>query len=357
MKPLRRSHFQRWLHGHDDPPQVRAVKRRAYLAALLVSLPGLLLIVPYLWARGLHLNLALHLGVVVLTLVGVLVVTRWPLLMPLTERLMGLALSVSGLSFAVSRLLLGADVYLPAFAPAVLLFISAGLLVALSARAAPLVTGALLALMLLGDWWPHPPAHVVQTLMLESMEAGTLALMVTLLLYRHFWGDERRQGRDLAHLALTDELTGLPNRRAVSEAFGRAPDAALLLLDLDDFKRINDRYGHPEGDRVLWHVGRVLGEALGPRGTLGRWGGEEFLVLLPGHSLEDALPVAERLRRAVQDDGGGPEPLSISVGVAAPHPGEAFGSLLRRADRAIYRAKGAGKNTVRAAAPDEPQPV
>ncbi len=358
MKRSDRQGLQQWVHSHDDPPHVTDVKRRAYLVALLVSLPGLLLILPYLWHRALYLNAILHAAVTLLALLGVLVVTRLPSLLPLAERVMGLALLVSSTAFVLSRLALGADLYSPAFAPVVLLFFSAGLLVATPVRVAPVAIALLLALSLLGDWWPHPPAHVVSTLMVESIEVATVALMLTLLLYRHWWRDAKRHGRDLERLAHTDELTALPNRRAVSEAFERLASGgvALLLIDLDDFKRINDRYGHPEGDRVLWHVGHVLADTLGARGTLGRWGGEEFLAVLPGHPLDAALRVAEELRLAVQTAVGGPEPLSVSVGVAVRQPGEDLAPVLRRADRAIYQAKAEGKNTVRAASLDEPQP-
>jgi diguanylate cyclase (GGDEF)-like protein len=174
--------------------------------------------------------------------------------------------------------------------------------------------------------------------------------------------DELRKANErLASLAVTDELTGVANRRRLVEgleeamAFARRRDAPLgvLVVDLDGFKEVNDRLGHSVGDEVLSRVARALEGALRTEDLLGRYGGDEFVVVLPGTSPLGAREAGERLRRAVQalDLGlaglGFPEALTISVGVASferslTDPGE----LIRRADDALYRAKAAGRNRV-----------
>jgi diguanylate cyclase (GGDEF)-like protein len=190
--------------------------------------------------------------------------------------------------------------------------------------------------------------------------AASLALiaLLSVLIVR-----QRRFSRKMRDLALTDELTRLPNRRhfmaVANEAFAQArkTGAALSLagLDIDFFKRINDRYGHAVGDIVLQRVGHALRDALRPGDTIGRVGGEEFLCLLPGASEEDALQVAERLRRAVlaidcRDLPPGLAP-SISIGVTGYIPAvDSFDLLCQRADHALYRAKQNGRNRVERAA-------
>jgi diguanylate cyclase (GGDEF)-like protein len=175
--------------------------------------------------------------------------------------------------------------------------------------------------------------------------------------------DLRRANERLATLAVTDELTGVANRRRLVEgleeamAFARRRDVPLsvLLADLDSFKDVNDRLGHAVGDEVLTRVARAMEAALRTEDLLGRYGGDEFLVVLPGTAPPGAHEAGERLRRAVSalDLGlaglGFTQPLTISVGIASfdralTEPGE----LIRRADDALYRAKAAGRNCVTA---------
>jgi diguanylate cyclase (GGDEF)-like protein len=155
--------------------------------------------------------------------------------------------------------------------------------------------------------------------------------------------------------ASTDSLTGLPNRRAVQEALKRmiaqsgrtlAP-MAVLLLDLDHFKQINDTYGHDRGDAVLAAVGEVLAGALRTSDFVGRNGGEEFVALLPDTGVEGALEAAEKLRTAIGrlTLPGIDRPVTASVGAAVyPHTAADAESLLRLADRALYAAKAGGRN-------------
>ena len=157
--------------------------------------------------------------------------------------------------------------------------------------------------------------------------------------------------------ALTDGLTGLPNRRSIDDTLKRmaahadrsSQPLAAVLFDLDHFKQINDLCGHEKGDEVLAAVGAVVTGSLRASDFAGRYGGEEFIVLLPDTDREAAVVVAEKLRRAVSaiDVAAVPGPITVSLGVAAL-PGDAAEPtfLLRAADRALYIAKANGKNRV-----------
>ena len=162
--------------------------------------------------------------------------------------------------------------------------------------------------------------------------------------------------------ANTDDLTGLVNRRRFLEALEReveqaaqlGGDLAIVLLDLDDFKGINDRFGHHSGDRVLEAVGVALQNHIRNIDLAARLGGEEFALLLPEASSSDAVLVAERLCRSLSERPiawveGNPLSSTASVGVANYLPGDSGEDLLRLADAALYRAKGEGKNRVRVA--------
>jgi diguanylate cyclase (GGDEF)-like protein len=155
--------------------------------------------------------------------------------------------------------------------------------------------------------------------------------------------------------AATDSLTGLPNRRAVQDALKRTiaqagrtlSPMAVLLLDLDHFKQINDTFGHDRGDAVLAAVGDVLSRALRTSDFVGRNGGEEFIALLPDTGVEGALEAAEKLRLAIERlmVPGIDRPVTASVGAAVyPHTAADAESLLRLADRALYAAKANGRN-------------
>ena len=159
--------------------------------------------------------------------------------------------------------------------------------------------------------------------------------------------------------ASTDELTGVTSRRRFLEegevrlaaAMRQRLPVALLLVDLDHFKRINDGHGHHIGDRVLQVFAKRAVEVLRPSDLFGRIGGEEFAVLLSNTSPESALAVAERFREAIEQiefcDGEAPVHLSVSVGVAtATGFGCELGEMLRQADQALYGAKSAGRNCV-----------
>ncbi len=161
--------------------------------------------------------------------------------------------------------------------------------------------------------------------------------------------------------ARTDGLTGLLNRRAYQERFAEELERALLsgrslsvvLLDLDHFKAINDTRGHTEGDRALQAVGEQLRAAVRADDTVARLGGEEFILIMPGASTEQATEAAERMRGAVAEVAVGDRRLSASAGVATfPADGSTVERLLEVADAALYRAKRGGRDrTCTAAGP------
>ncbi|MDQ3756721.1 MAG: GGDEF domain-containing protein [Actinomycetota bacterium] len=164
--------------------------------------------------------------------------------------------------------------------------------------------------------------------------------------------------------ARTDALTGLANRRAMEEHLARLAAQAMrhghelvaLAIDLDHFKSINDRFGHEGGDLALSHVAGRLQAALRAPDIAGRWGGEEFLVLLPDTDQTGGLIVAERIREAIAMDCGASPRISVtaSIGLAVLDGDPA--RLLRNADSALYEAKISGRNRVVAARVPAPQP-
>lgn len=154
-------------------------------------------------------------------------------------------------------------------------------------------------------------------------------------------------------LATTDELTGLLNRRELGDSISASYDAghsySLIMADIDDFKKINDTLGHATGDTLLVEVADVIKDVLSryPDARAGRWGGEEFMIYLPGYSLGDAGHVAEQLRSALESYMAKKEhPLTISLGVADSKLYADMKSVYHDVDRALYEAKKAGKNRV-----------
>ena len=171
------------------------------------------------------------------------------------------------------------------------------------------------------------------------------------------------QAREATLLASTDELTGLANRRAFLRHLNRQVEAAnefgwnlaVAIFDVDHFKGVNDAHGHAVGDRVLQLVAARAVNLVRSGDLVGRLGGEEFGILMPGANSDDATMVAERLRHAIFAGDGRPEPevlptVTVSIGLAAHAVGQTAAEMLASADRALYAAKGAGRNRVRLAA-------
>jgi len=174
------------------------------------------------------------------------------------------------------------------------------------------------------------------------------------------------KSRDLERLSLEDPLTGLANRRELDrrlrEWLGQrartGTPLAVALLDIDHFKRVNDRYGHAVGDKVLKQTADLIRGECRAIDVVARYGGEEFAVVLPGVDTAAAMAVCERIRAAYARAsalGGVPGiALTLSAGVAGWTPGAGGDSLLDAADRAMYAAKRAGRNRVALAGGDAP---
>jgi two-component system, cell cycle response regulator len=155
--------------------------------------------------------------------------------------------------------------------------------------------------------------------------------------------------------SLTDELTGIPNRRGFDQSLARLVEAArssratyaLLMIDVDHFKTVNDRYGHPLGDEMLRAIARTLQKRVRVTDVVARIGGEEFAVLLPRATAGDAMAVGETLRAAVKDcrvpSEAGDVHVTVSVGVADSASGD---QVLEDADAALYAAKNGGRDMV-----------
>jgi len=193
----------------------------------------------------------------------------------------------------------------------------------------------------IGTMCVHDPApKALAADQLETLRVLAAAAQAHMALRQHV--------RELDALARTDALTGVANRRAGEEALDRAlalanrGDAPLsvVMLDLDRFKAYNDQLGHAAGDLLLQRTALAWRHELRASDLLARWGGEEFLAVLPDCPLAEAVVVAERLRAAV------PAPATCSAGAAHRAPAEPRDGLLRRADRALYAAKGEGRDRV-----------
>ena len=170
----------------------------------------------------------------------------------------------------------------------------------------------------------------------------------------------------LQDLATKDPLTGLANRRhffeqgerELKDAQRQARPLSLLMIDADEFKRINDAYGHPVGDEVLRRVGSTLREVVRTADLAARYGGEEFVVVLPSTAAAGAMVLAERIRVAVRECalavGEATVKWTVSIGVAEARPGDpGIDAVIARADAALYAAKAAGRDrTICSAGPE-----
>lgn len=164
------------------------------------------------------------------------------------------------------------------------------------------------------------------------------------------------RSRDLEEKVRTDPLTGAFNRQGLEEAMKisltewrqEGKPFSIVMLDLDHFKSINDTYGHSEGDRVLTTVSSLIKDQVRPTDVFARWGGEEFVLVCRNTALHEAMIVAEKLRKSVQQlqVGEDNKPLSASFGVATIQTGETLDQIFNRVDKALYKAKSNGRNRV-----------
>ncbi len=195
--------------------------------------------------------------------------------------------------------------------------------------------------------------YVNATIQLHMVSAVLIAALYFFSSYQHRFQIAQLTAGELARLANTDPLTGLANRRRLAEAieserlrFARYGHAfSILLIDLDHFKAVNDRFGHGVGDRTLQALAARIVEVLRDVDTLGRWGGEEFVVILPETGFDEALQKAAALCEHVAATPLlADHAITISCGVTNAAAGDDADALLRRADEALYAAKRGGRN-------------
>jgi len=178
-------------------------------------------------------------------------------------------------------------------------------------------------------------------------------------------GQKRHEER-LSYMATVDELSGLYNRRSFIERArmlippeGDQERLCMLMLDVDDFKNINDTYGHHTGDAVIRSLGRLIRMSFRSTDIIGRLGGEEFGVVLPGTILAQGIVIAEKFREKVEnllvESEDSQVNMTVSIGIAEYGSGQTFDDMIRASDKALYQSKAAGKNRVTAAsAPSAP---
>ncbi|HET6881756.1 MAG TPA: GGDEF domain-containing protein [Pirellulales bacterium] len=193
----------------------------------------------------------------------------------------------------------------------------------------------------------------------ESMFKVNRSLQSELAKAHEQVGAEKQKSHTLSAEARTDQLTGLPNRRVFDEQIecyvereraNRRQPLTLMLIDVDHFKQINDRHGHPTGDAALQWLARILRQQVAEAGLPARFGGEEFAVLCPACEPGEAIELAERLRLAIAsvplEHRGLTLCITASIGMALSLAGEGSKSLTNRADEALYAAKKNGRNRV-----------
>jgi len=166
----------------------------------------------------------------------------------------------------------------------------------------------------------------------------------------------REKAGEYAQLSITDPLTGLLNRRYIEERLTEeinrsersGEPVSFMMLDVDEFKSYNDRYGHPAGDEALEMIGQILRENLRGADVAARYGGEEFSVLLPETNTEEAQAIAERIRRHVEETKFPKRKVTTSIGIASLGGNvNSVRELISAADTALYQAKRAGRNNVK----------
>ena len=213
------------------------------------------------------------------------------------------------------------------------------------------------ACLVLVPWLSAPAPDVLVLVHGLTLAAGAVLLAVVMVRVTE---QRAHLTAELERLAAVDALTGLVTRRVLDDALAVAVESAatsrgsaLVLVDLDDFKAVNDRYGHPVGDQALCHVAALVRAAMGVEGaTVCRLGGDELAALLTGCSPEQGRRLAESLLHAVRTQplrlqDGRSVPLRVSIGLAhAPVHAGSTADLYRQADRALYRAKESGRDAV-----------
>lgn len=236
-----------------------------------------------------------------------------------------------------------------------------GLMLRMVERTFPLVLLALMASAWLSGWIARPLRQLAITA--QHWESHLAQERIEQVRTGYFEAEQLRQAmldglgrlhrrlRELNRESITDPLTGLTNRRgkrlALTEWETRQRPFAVIVVDIDHFKQVNDTHGHAVGDQVIQFAGQLMRRVSRSDDLLCRVGGEEFMLLLPDTPLKTAAQIAERLRRCfAQEPSPTGEPISISAGVARWHGGGSLSSALTRADEALYQAKRSGRNRI-----------
>lgn len=221
-------------------------------------------------------------------------------------------------------------------------------------------TALILAHLMLGNGvaFPIPGTQNPHFLYIFSHIGASIAITVFLLMVeharRHAFQRLKIANKTISDLAIRDALTGVYNRRHIVSEISRAEDGTetftICLLDLDHFKRINDTYGHATGDLTLQKVAKTIQNEIRQEDCFGRYGGEEFLLLLRDLELADSKLFLERIRQRIEalDVNGLDQStcVTISGGIAQYRPGESSAQTINRADEALYTAKAAGRNRI-----------
>lgn len=204
--------------------------------------------------------------------------------------------------------------------------------------------------------------HLATVLLRPQVKLGMLVdtylsySLISVILYFYAWMSERYR-EVWSNLARTDSLTGILNRPAFEEVLLREMTRAkrfnepvsLILFDIDNFKKLNDRYGHLFGDKILKRITEIVRESIRSVDIFARWGGEEFVILLPKTRIDETRTVAEKLRKKIHSVGlGSKVGVTASFGITEMVNGDDPFRLLLKADKALYKAKTGGKNRVEA---------
>ena len=341
--------------GVPDAPEITRVKMRGYLFAVVAATPGLVMLLHLLVQKGAWVTAGLHLTVMVGAVALFFMVLRRPARLPLAEWVFAGLLTLSGVGFLVlyaqrPEQVLGHDLL-----GSVVLFIVAGLLVVLPPQASvPLALTLLLAYRT--EVRQFSGLSSAELLVPQWVNNGMFALLIVGVIMRQTLSELAGRMHAVQELSVRDPLTGLLNRRGFDTQVQaeRAVNAggSLLVLDVDAFKPINDRFGHAVGDQVLELIGRVLQQHTPEGGVAARWGGEEFIVFTPG-SEDDAAHLAETIRAAVAATPWNDLRVTVSIGVSGWEADEAMQHAFLRADDAMYAAKAAGRNRVMQAGPHQ----
>jgi len=181
----------------------------------------------------------------------------------------------------------------------------------------------------------------------------TLCLGVSVYIYRRFTAS-KKHNKELNYLATRDPLTNCYNRRVLFDFINKYFDSTtsireycIILIDVDHFKRVNDTYGHSTGDKVLKNVAKVLQDCMGDDGIVSRFGGEEFCIILPSSSQEEAMSKAEKIRQKIEDEDFGDISITCSLGVTSiEFQAQTATELIDQADLALFKSKSRGRNQV-----------